>query len=219
MGNANSANVSAGKPKINGAIYRAPLGTTLPTDAVSALNAAFKNMGYGSEDGLTNNNTPETENIKAWGGDTVLTIQSSKDDTFAFNLIETLNEDVQKAVYGDDNVSGNLEDGMTVKANAQEQEAASWVIDMVLKKAVRRIVIPEATITEISEITYNDSSAIGYGITLTAVPDEQGNTHYEYTKGTSSNQESQNDNSESQNDNSESQNDNNENQGDNDGVG
>lgn len=179
----NSANVTAGKPKITGAVYRAPLGTTLPTDATADLAEAFKNMGYGSEDGLVNNNTPESENIKAWGGDTVLTIQSGKDDTFAITLIEATNTDVLKAVYGSDNVSGDLDEGIVIKANAKEQESASWVIDMILKNGIKRIVIPEAKITELGEITYADSSAVGYAITLTAVPDDAGNTHYEYIKG------------------------------------
>ena len=176
-------NVTVGKPKVSGAIYRAPAGSTLPVDAVAALDAAFVGLGYVSEDGLTNSNSPESDKLKAWGGDIVYTYQSAKDDTFKFTLIEGLNVDVMKSVYGDDNVSGTLSTGVTIKANSTAQKACCWVFDMILRDgAVKRIVIPSAAVTEVGDIVYKDDTALGYETTIQAVPDTAGNTHYEYVK-------------------------------------
>lgn len=186
MAKANAKLVTAAKPKVGGAVHRAPLGTPLPTDAKTALNTAFKALGYISSDGLTNSNSPSNENTTAWGGDTVLTQQTEKPDTFQFTLLEAMSTDVLAAVYGDDNVKGALDTGITVKANSNEQVSCSWVIEMMLKNgAVKRIVIPDAAVTSVADIVYS-KGVVGYGTTLTAVPDENGNTHYEYIVGKSS---------------------------------
>jgi hypothetical protein len=177
----NVANVSTAKPKVGGAIYSAPLGTALPTDATTALNEAFKSLGYISEDGLTNTNSPESELIKSWGGDTVVVVQTDKPDTFTYTLIEATNVDVLKEVYGQDNVTGTLETGIIIQANAKELEEHCLVVDMVLKGGVlKRIAVPNGKVSEIGEISYADADAIGYETTLQAMPDTAGNTHYEY---------------------------------------
>lgn len=179
----NAANVTTGKPKVGGAIWRAPLGTTLPTDTAAALNVAFKSLGYISEDGFVNSNSMDIEETKAWGGDTVLTTETGKTDTMKFTLIEALNTEVLKTVYGDDNVSGTLETGITIKANSDSHEQSAWVIDMLMKdNTAKRIVVPAAAVTEVGDITYADGSVVGYETTITATPDADGQTHYEYIK-------------------------------------
>lgn len=179
----NSLQVTVGKPAVGGSIWAAPLGTALPTDTTTALNEAFACLGYVSEDGVTNANSPETEAIKAWGGDTVLQVLTAKEDTFAFTLIEAMNVDALKVVYGSDNVTGTLTSGITIKANATPSEAQSYVIEMIYNNNhVKRVVIPAAYVSEVGDITYADGEAVGYETTLACTPDAQGNTHYEYIK-------------------------------------
>lgn len=178
-----AANVTAGKPKITGAVFRAPIGTTVPTDATTALNAAFKCMGYCGDAGLVNSNSASNTAVKAWGGDVVLNIQTEKNDTFKFTLIEAMNVDALKAVYGDNNVTGDLSTGITVHANSEQQEECAWVFELVLKGGVqKRIVVPSASVTTVGDITYADGSAVGYETTISATPDSTGNTHHEYIK-------------------------------------
>lgn len=179
-------NVTFGKPKIGGAVFSAPVGTALPTDAKTELDGAFKALGYVSNEGVSNENKIDTENIKAWGGDTVLVVQKGKEDTFKYTLIEVLNVDVLKEVFGADNVTGNIENGLKIVANSKPLDTHTVVIELILRNNIlKRIVIPNAMVSEIGDINYKDDEAVGYEITLVATPDASGNTHYEYmSKGT-----------------------------------
>ena len=176
-----ATNVSVGKPKVTGAVFRAPLGTALPTSATATLAVAYADMGYISDEGWTNSKTRETTEVKAWGGDTVLTPQTGKNDTFQMTFIESLNLEVLKAVQGDANVSGTLAEGITVMENSAELDEAVWVIDTIMSGGViKRTVLPRGKIIEIDDVVYKDDEPVGYASTIQAYPDTSGNSHYEY---------------------------------------
>lgn len=179
-----ATNVNVGKPKVGGAFFKAPTTTTLPTNATSTLDSAFNCLGYISDAGVVNSNSPSSTSFKAWGGDVVYDAQTEKPDTFKLQLIETTNIDVLKTVYGSDNVTGDLTSGITVKANSKESESNAYVIDMILRDGgAKRIVVPNGKITAIGDITYADGSLLGYDITISAYPNTSGDTHYEYIQG------------------------------------
>ena len=174
------SNVSAGKPKVAGAVYRAPKGTTLPTDATTALASAFVDMGYVSGDGITNSNSPSSEKIKDWGGQVVLVVKSEQPDTFKIKFIEALNPNVLQTVYGSSNVTIST-NKISVVVNGADPGEYVYAIDMVMTGgALKRIVIPCGALSALADIVYRNNEAVGYEVTLDALPDSSGNNHYEY---------------------------------------
>ena len=177
--NNNSDFVTSGKPKATGAIHGAPAGTAIPVDAATPLNTAFKNLGYISEDGVTNAIESDIENAQAWGGDTVMVVQTSYNETYAFTCIET-NVTVLSEYFGEDNVTA-VGANLTIKHTGQELKEHPWVIETVLKDGrIQRSVIPKGKISERGEITFKDDEPISYEMTISALPDAEGGTAYTY---------------------------------------
>lgn len=176
-----STKVSFGKPKSTGAVYVAPYGTVLPTTAWQTLNAAFKGLGYVSEDGLVNGIETDVADIKAWGGDLVLSGQTNFKEMFTVNLIET-NADALKLFYGDSNVTVEANGSITVKQNSVPLPNISVVFELVMTGGrIKRIVVPNAQLSDRSgEITYVDGEAITYPAVFVAFPDANGDSHKEY---------------------------------------
>lgn len=176
-------NVTTGKPKVSGAIWTAPVGTTLPTDSTTALDAAFKCVGYISADGLSENISRSSEKINAWGGETVLYPQTEYEKTYKFVMLEATNVDVLKEVYGQDNVTGTLATGITVSENSEELDERSYVFEEILRDdSTKRTVVPRGKITELDEIVHRDNEATAYGVTVGCLPDSSGCGAYQYIK-------------------------------------
>lgn len=175
-------NIATGKPKIGGAVYSAPRGTALPTNATDTLSEDYVCLGYVSDDGVTNSTKRDSDSIKAWGGDTVASPQKEFTDEFKLTFIESLNSDVLKTVYGKENVSGKLDTGIEIKVNSKELDNSVYVIDTVMGDAVKRFVIADAKVTEVGDVTYKDNELVAYETTLTAYPSTalNGDTHREY---------------------------------------
>ena len=138
--------------------------------------------GRVSDDGVSNSNSGDSTDVYAWGGTPVLTTQAEKTDEWKLTLIESLNAEVLKTVYGDSNVTVDTTGKkITVKAGAAQLASSVYVIDMLLKGgALKRVVIPVGSLSDVGEIVYKDDEPIGYEITIKGADDGTGYTHYEY---------------------------------------
>ena len=158
-----------------GALSFGPLGTTLPTDAKAALNAALKDVGYLGPDGVTQAIESDVTDIKAWqNGDTVRKVQTSHDLTFQFVMLET-NALSLKIYYADETATATA-----VKITGKQSPHNVMVIDVLDDKHTIRIVLPDAQVTERGEVVYQNEEATGYDVTVTAYPDANGVKAYIY---------------------------------------
>lgn len=152
---------------ITGELYVAPTGTALPSDTTTALNVAFKGLGYFNEDGVKETFERDTEDINAWQNAAIVrTVVTSAKATYEGTLIQT-NKDVIETVFGTTVTQTAAHGTYTINPGATSGRKA-WVFEVVDGAAIKRISIAEGEITEIGETTYATGEAIGYEVTLTA---------------------------------------------------
>lgn len=173
MAEQNSALVTAAKPQKGGAFFAAPLNTPIPADATTTLNTAFVKLGYLSEDGFENPIETESSDLKAFGGDVVLTQQTGYKETFKTKLLQSLDPDVLREVFGQENVTqtSGADKMITVRHNSKVLPRRVLVFEVLLTGGlVKRIVIPEGQLTERGSTVYKDGEAVGYEVTFAAYP-------------------------------------------------
>lgn len=167
-----------------GGILAGDLGSPLPTDARTELDASLAPHGYVGEDGLTMTTNRSTERIRAWGGSTVRIVQTEHDITFAFVLLET-NKVTAEAVFGEGNVTETAADGtsglkLDIVVTDDVLPHKAWVFNIKDGDKRVRVVVPNGQITEVGETQFVHSNATGWSVTLEAFEDESGAKAYIY---------------------------------------
>lgn len=157
---------------ITGAVYASEAGSTItaPTTATSVLDTDLQEMGYISEDGITESYNDSTSEIKAWqGGAIVREVISGSKATFEFEMIENKRETAELyhkgSVVESDGATGWKMDIMTPAADPR-----SFNFDVLDGSDHIRIFVELGEVTERSDITYKSDDKIGYHVKVTAYP-------------------------------------------------
>lgn len=177
MAGTSSRNVAVGKPNlaVSGGILVAPTGTERPSTHAGPYDAAYASVGYVSDEGVVETSERSTEEIRAWGGQKIRTVQTEFGTSLALTLIESRNADALKLVFGEDNVS-EASGEIVIKRNEKVLPHRQFIIDMLDGENSRHLDIGYGQVTEVGDISYVDGEAISYELTISCDPDDNGDT-------------------------------------------
>ena len=187
MGINDGSKVAAAKPKVGGGVYWAPLGTALPTDSTTALNAAFKCLGAISDDGVKPSRETNIEKEKEWDGSTLATLLTDESRTFSFTLKSVHDKDVLEFVFSPANVvvtaaAGAVGTKLAVTDKGGKPEKGVLVLEMTHGGVKQRKVVPVADPTITEEGDYVKGALRSYTVEVEALKDGAGAFSYEYTE-------------------------------------
>lgn len=168
------SNITIGLPNESGALYWAPAGTALPTDATTALDPTkFVNLGFVTEDGITHTVAEDGDDVIVWGKEVVMHSQTGYARTATFNLIESARIAVLQFLYGSDNVTVGGDGTVTWDETGEPLPRGVLVCDTLQNNGdaprFKRQVLGDAQFTDRSgDHVYNNSDPLSYPIALTA---------------------------------------------------
>ena len=151
-----------------GHVYVAPAGTALPTN-LSALAAAWVDLGYVTEDGVGFSFGRETSDLNAWQGSKVRVLTTAEPASVNFSLMQT-NKDVLPVVFGGGSIasSGTAPNEIytfTPPASGTNTERAC-VIEFADGDLTYRYCIPRIQLEGNVEFTLVRSGALTYPLTF-----------------------------------------------------
>lgn len=166
-----------------GAVAVAPVGTTAPTDARTALPNDWDTGGYVDENGLSLSLTRSITPIKDWSQATVRNALTEFDGTLSFAFLQ-IDQFAAERILGTDNVevtaaTASAGEILKWKIGAELPDIEAWCFSMKDGNRRVRVYCPNAQITELTgDITFVPNAANVWGCSLAAYPDENGKSIY-----------------------------------------
>lgn len=160
-----------------GLAWFAPTGSTAPTDATTALAAAWRNAGMITEDGLSVKLDTSSKKIKAYGSTQVQrTLVNDSSVSFTISMLET--NAVSQAVYwGLDltTISPTVGTGaFSLAYGVYTRRLYAAVFDLIDGTTRMRYYAPQVEVTDRQDIKISNGNEVSYGVTLTAYPNTSG---------------------------------------------
>lgn len=159
----------------NGYVAIAPVGTTLPTDAVAALDPAFTELGYLTEDGVSFAPSLTVEEIGAWQSlAPVRTLLTEYGIEISMTLMEWTEQNLVLAFGGGqftDNGDGTWDFLLPLPG---ERVPWSVIIEGQDGDNRYRIVLERVELTDAGETTFQKGDASGFPITMKALAGADG---------------------------------------------
>lgn len=164
----------------------APTGTTAPTTATASLNAAFKDAGWCTEDGVTRKASEDSTDVNAFGSPVpVRTLVTKSKFEFAVGFLES--NGVTLCVFNRLPLGGLTIDsaGATDFAEgAHRVQRYAAVFDVIDGLNHIRCYCPSVEVTDRDDLSIKSGGVIQYGVTLTAYPNSAGvAAHWYYVLG------------------------------------
>lgn len=166
-----------------GLVWMAIPGSAAPTDASTALGAAWKNMGGINEAGVTINQATTSTKLKFYGSAaiqrTVVTDQETTVDViFGETNLRTTEVFWKKAL---NSITATAVSGaFSTTGGAYVRVLYAAVFEVVDGVNRMRFYCPQVEVTNQQPLKVANSAAIEYGVTLSAYPDTSGNYVYPY---------------------------------------
>lgn len=159
-------NEDAVRVGVTGTVWVAPKGTALPDDTTTPLNAAFKSVGFISEDALTESLSITTEKLRAWQRPIgIRTLTTEVDWTFQFGMLET-SPLVLDLYYGGAETTVDTGVATTAINAVPTNTQRAMVIEILDGDVTTRYALPVVEIGDREEVDHSNTDGTIWGVTV-----------------------------------------------------